>query len=94
MTDVIFRKHKDGEVFAIFPGIASSPSVYFCSCYALIGQHGSCDPQLCCQTYALAKPKEYRGLAKELRQRGYLLRIMKRMQLRHVRERRQQLRLI
>jgi hypothetical protein len=91
VTDVIFRKHKDGEVFAIFPGLVGTSTPYDCSCYAHIGQHSCCDPYWCSRVYKLAKPLEYRDLLKELRRIGYRLRIMKRMTQQHLAEREQQI---
>lgn len=77
-TKVIFRKHPDGEVFALFPRITGTYHPGTCSSYARIGQHGSADVLHCTYNYRLASPAEYRALAKELRKIGYKLDICQR----------------
>lgn len=66
--DVIFRadRKKEPEILAIFP---SEPGTneYDMTCYAHVGQHGSC-PQTYIYRTRLAKPAEYADLLTELRQ--------------------------
>ena len=68
MTPVLFRK-SHGEVIAVFPTIAASPSDHG-TCYAHVGQHSG----FCWEWYretAPAKPSEYQDLLAELRGIGY-----------------------
>ncbi len=76
-TLVIFRKSKD-EVTALFPLEPGDMSPATMTCYAHVGQHGVADMLWPRQT-KLAKPSEYRSLAKELRKIGYKLQIGKRI---------------
>ena len=75
-TKVLFRM-SDGEVTAVFPGIAEDGN--FVSCYAHIGQHGSCSRDWY-HTTRPATPKEYVDLKAELEGApyGYRLKVMKR----------------
>ena len=77
---VVFRKWEDDDygVIALFPRIAASTNGYLCQSYGHIGQHGGADPHIVASRTCPAKPQEYAELAKELRQRGYKLKIMKR----------------
>lgn len=73
---VLFRiEGWKGDVVAVFPTMAERPGVV--TCYAHIGQHGSCDRAWYVTTRA-AKPDEYRALKSELESIGYDLRVMKR----------------
>lgn len=76
-TKVIFRKFKR-EILALFPELLGTNSPYTCSCYAHLGQHGSCEPTGVIFESKPAKPSEYRDLAAELRSLGYNLDIIKR----------------
>jgi hypothetical protein len=73
-TLVIFRKFKEGDIVALFPEIPSSNNGYECLSYMAVGQHGGADPLLVRET-KVAKPSEYRDLARELRRLGYKLKI-------------------
>ena len=76
-TLVIFRKSQN-EVTALFPLEPGDVSPGTMMCYAHIGQHSAADMHWHWQT-KLAKPSEYRSLAKELRKIGYKLQIGKRI---------------
>ena len=69
MDKVIYRMLK-GEVVALFPQIAGGISGYLCQAYATVGQHGSADPAMVCNS-RLATPEEYAKLHAELEQIGY-----------------------
>jgi hypothetical protein len=75
---VVFRVWPDGDVIALFPRIAANVDGYECQSYEHVGQHGGADPMAIVQATRLAKPAEYRELARELRGLGYKLRIAKR----------------
>lgn len=90
ITDVIFRtwKGKDGgDVIALFPGLFGTSEPHTCSSYMHVGQHSSANPHLVIQATRPAKPHEYRDLARELRGRGYRLRIAHRLHPKYERER-------
>lgn len=63
---VIFRKESDGSILAVFPTQAESYAGYHMTCYAHIGQHGTCSLDYYRETKP-AKPKEYADLLSELR---------------------------
>ena len=75
ITEVIFRKFKDGEIIALFPYI---PEFRYTTCmsYMHIGQHGTAHLNLI-RTTKLATESEYLDLFTELEnQVGYKLRIL------------------
>lgn len=78
-TKVIFRVAKDAsrEVVALFPAVAGTRDPWSCSCYVHMGQHSSASVDYV-HASRLAKPAEYRPLAKELRRIGYRLDIRRR----------------
>lgn len=80
LTKVIFRRDraKAGEVIALFPAIAGTYNPGTCSAYVHMGQHLSADLFATVQSTRLAKPAEYKDLARELRGIGYRLTIAKR----------------
>lgn len=88
-TDVIFRKFKDGDIIAFFPGIAFSNNPYNCASYMHAGQHGNADPALVADT-KLAKPEEYAPLKQELERIGYALRVVSRFTPSHLSQRKAQ----
>ena len=67
---VIFRAeragHFKGHVTAVFPTLPGTYDPYTATCYAHIGQHGSCS-WLWYATTRAAKPEEYADLLAELR---------------------------
>ena len=71
---VIFRKFKDGDIIAWLPDTPANPGK--CDSYMHIGQHGEGEYPA---ATVPASPKEYRLLAEELRRRGYVLRVVKRL---------------
>ena len=78
ITEVIFRKYCDGQVFALFPYI---PEFRYGTCmdYMHIGQHGTAHLGII-QNTKLATESEYLDLFNELEnQVGYKLRILKKM---------------
>jgi hypothetical protein len=79
-TKVIFRhdRAKSGEVVALFPALAGTYNPGTCSAYVHLGQHTSADLFGTVRSTRLAKPSEYRELARELRRIGYRLTICKR----------------
>ena len=80
ITDVLFRwdvEFGHGEVTAVFPYIEGSPG--YVSCYAHIGQHGSCSRKWYVKTRP-ATSAEYADLKTELESIGYKLRVIKRWQ--------------
>ena len=91
MTDVIFRKFKDGDVIALFPGLPGDNSPNTCSSYQHIGQHGAASVDLVGDT-KLATPEEYAPLQAELVRIGYAdLRVIKRIRYDHYQARKAQL---
>ncbi len=75
---VIFRKFKDGEIIALFPGLKWNNAGDICS-YMHIGQHGGASPLLVYDT-KLATPEEYKPLYNELLQYyGNSMKICKRI---------------
>jgi len=78
VTDVIFRKYCNGQVFALFPYI---PEFRYGTCmdYMHVGQHGTAHLGIIKNT-KLATEEEYKDLHSELiNQVGYKLRILKKM---------------
>lgn len=79
MARVIFRKYKDnGDIVAIFPGIAADYNGTYCMCYEHIGQHGSCSYSYMMNITSPATEGEYMDLYKELINVGYDMQIAKR----------------
>ncbi len=93
-VDVMFRKHKkEGDIVAVFPGMAGDSSISTCGCYQHIGQHGACSVAWVLEDTRPATPEEYAPLLNELKRIGYgdTLRIVKRMTQKHVASRRAEL---
>jgi len=88
-TKVVFRKWKKGfpptnygkgVIIAIFPEVGTSNEHPGESeSYEHIGQHGGADIQHVIRNTALAKPREYADLKKELQERGYRLDVKKKI---------------
>ena len=70
-TIVIFRKDKEGIVFALFPELPADNHGIYCTCYQHIGQHCAADYHGCIANSRTAKPNEYADLLIELERRGY-----------------------
>lgn len=77
-TKTVFRIYKDGEVIALFPQVSAEQWGVYCQSFMHVGQHGGADITTVVTQTRLAKLKEYKALAMELRQRGYKLQIAKR----------------
>lgn len=78
ITKVVFRKFRDGQIIALFPGIAWNAAGDLCS-YMHIGQHGPASPLLVYDTKP-ATEQEYKPLFDELTQYfGYVLKVCKRI---------------
>ena len=77
MTNVVFRRERNGEILAVFDEIFDIN--YNLASYAHIGQHGGCSLEY----YRRTKPAtagEYQNLLNELKQIGYNdLKICKRL---------------
>jgi len=77
ITEVIFRKEKDGYVIAVFPYLSYRDG-YKITYYAHIGQHGEgCSEYLIGMTKP-ATPEQYADLKAELERIGYNLKVIKR----------------
>jgi hypothetical protein len=83
LTAVIFRKDKDGEIFALFPELPGTNESHTCQSYQHIGQHGSADYTHCIRATSPAKLEEYNELHKELTRIGYRLQTFRREQSIH-----------
>lgn len=71
MTKVIFRKWKQGDVIALFPGIPWSRYDYTTTSYMHTGQHGAADYAGVIAATRPAREEEYRDLLSELKSIGY-----------------------
>lgn len=85
VTDVIFRKWRNANVIALFPGVAYDRHGVYCSSYEHVGQHGAASMDLAGPYQGLdaAKPHEYAELKRELEGLGYVLKVVKRATRRH-----------
>jgi hypothetical protein len=87
-TIVIFRRDREGIVFALFPELPADNQGWYCTSYQHIGQHCAADYRLCIIHSRPAKPDEYADLFEELERRGYHLEIRQRaMPVMHERRR-------
>lgn len=70
---VVFRKNKNGTIFALFPYIYIKEDYagFYCLSYAHIGQHSGAQYIHCISTSKPAKPDEYADLKRELESIGY-----------------------
>jgi hypothetical protein len=76
---VLFRIDRSGtdrQITAVFPELETCSG--FMTCYAHVGQHGSCSLGWMHGSTRPATPAEYKALAAELRSIGYNLIIRKR----------------
>lgn len=78
-TRVVFRKFKDGDIIALFPQEAADNKGLFCMSYMHIGQHGGADYTGMVKMTRPTTPDEYEPLKRELEQRGYDLKIAKKV---------------
>lgn len=65
ITQVIFRKYKEGDVIALFPYIIETHEGSV-SCYQHVGQHGSADYDGVIKSTVPATEEEYSDLKEEL----------------------------
>lgn len=89
--DVIFRRCPDGDIIAMFPGIAGTSDYdWTCQAYMHIGQHAPASTSLLRSFTTPAKPEQYADLLAELSciYQPYTLRIVKRETRKHLEERR------
>ena len=77
VTEVVFRKFKDGDVIALFPYQIETNEGQVMS-YMHIGQHGGATLDLINIT-KLASTEEYSDLKSELESIGYNLKIMQKV---------------
>jgi hypothetical protein len=91
-TDVIFRIFPEGDVIALFPGIAGTNDVRGdCSSYMHVGQHSAASVFLASDTKP-ATPAQYAPLARELTGLGYKLRVVAKFTPKHYTQRAAQVR--
>ena len=74
-ADVLFRRFA-GEVVALLPGFAGSPTLFECACYAHMGQHGSAHLGHVMRMSRPATPDEYASLMQEMTALGYDLTVV------------------
>ena len=89
-TVVIFRRDKEGIVFALMPELPADSQGQYCTCYQQVGQHSAADYFGCIGNSHPAQPGEYADLLAELQRRGYAVKVHRRataaMQARRRRE--------
>jgi hypothetical protein len=93
IVDVIFRKYRDGNVIALFPGLGGDMDGATCSSYMRIGQHGAAHLSHVMRTTLPAEEKEYAALKRELESKPfeYKFNVIKRATRAHGRARTEQL---
>jgi hypothetical protein len=72
-TITVFRKFKEGDILALFPGEQYSRYDGSIMSYQHVGQHGAADYNGMIATTRPATPTEYEPLRKELESIGYKL---------------------
>ncbi len=77
-TIVIFRRDKEGIIFALMPELPADNQGWYCTCYQHIGQHCAADYYGCIAQSRSANPDEYADLLIELEQRGYHVEVRQR----------------
>lgn len=85
-TKVIFRQWKIGcEIIALFPEIATDIIGYHCQSYMHVGQHGAANPNVILKDTKPANLDDgaVKRLIKELIDRGYNLKVIKRFRYNH-----------
>jgi len=65
-TTVIFRKDREGEIFAMFPEVPADNYGRYCLAYQHVGQGCAADYVGCVRRSTPAKPNEYRELLTEV----------------------------
>lgn len=79
---VVFRKFKDNEIIALFPGLIESKK-YLVMSYMHYGQHGLADYNYVVSKTKLATPNEYADLQRELEGVGYVLKVCKKAKIKY-----------
>ena len=77
-TIVIFRRDKEGVIFALMPELPADNQGWYCTCYQHVGQHCAADYYGCIQFSRPASPQEYSDLLIELERRGYHVQVCQR----------------
>lgn len=81
-TKVIFRQWRSGpgrgDVIALFPEVPADNHGYHCQSYEHIGQHGGAAPAIVLRRTVPATAANWRPLARELEQIGYVLTVLQR----------------
>jgi hypothetical protein len=75
---VVFRRDRDGSVFALFPELPADESGRCCTAYQHVGQHCAADYHGCIANSDPASRAEYADLFNELERRGYHLSVRRR----------------
>jgi hypothetical protein len=79
LTPVMFRHGRElHDVYALFPTLAGDMNPETCTCYQQTGQHCTAVLTYCVRSSRPATRAEYASLARELRGRGYRLKIVNR----------------
>lgn len=91
MTDVIFRRYKDGDIIALFPSEPGNTRLATCLSYQHIGQHGAADLRGTMEDTTPASEKQFASLKQELEDIGYSLRLVKRPNREHDKAREKEL---
>ncbi len=85
ITKVIFRKwnksvDKKQGIIAIFPEDIGTMSIYTCSAWEWVGEHGACDPAEVIKNSKPAKESEYQEIKNYLENHyGYKLEVIQRL---------------
>ena len=91
MVDVIFRVDREGEVFALMPGLAGTNDPSTCTSYQHVGQHSSASLVYCMKTSKPATEEQAAPLLRELQAIGYMVNVIKYATRTHFKQRVRQL---
>ena len=75
---VVFRRDREGGVFALFPELPADDHGFLCTAYAHFGQHCTADYDLCVSRSDPAAPAQYQDIYEELERRGHDLVVCRR----------------
>ncbi|MFY7937372.1 MAG: hypothetical protein ACOVOQ_08345 [Flavobacterium sp.] len=98
ITKVIFRKwnksvDKKQGIIAIFPEDIGTMSIYTCSAWEWVGEHGACDPAEVIKNSKPAKESEYQEIKNYLENHyGYKLEVIQRLRYNAIEIRQQKIR--
>ena len=87
MVDVIFRVDREGQVFALMPGLAGTLDPRTCTSYQHVGQHSSADLASCLRRSRAATAEEAGPLLRELQRIGYVVNVVSNATRSHFRQR-------